>query len=241
MKVIAISGWAKSGKDTAALHLIKNFNATRVAFADILKQMTADQYKIDLESLHDQNRKESPLEQYPVNPKDGFSLNLAKFLYKEFRTINGHRALDFHIDPSGAFLGVTDHRGTTEQLYWTPRSLAILEGSVKRTVDSSYWVQKTIDNIYDESNEPSWNTISDTWNNQNLFVIPDLRYRSEVEQLRAAFGNKLTTVRINRFDSTLSTDPSENDLNNYKFDVVIENKDSLESFLAKVNLLLDEQ
>lgn len=226
MKVIAISGWAKSGKDTAALHLINKFGATRVAFADILKQMTADQYKIDLESLHDQNRKESPLEQYPVNPKDGFSLNLAKFLYKEFRTINGHRALDFHIDPSGAFMGVLDYFGNTEQLYWTPRALAILEGSVKRTVDSSYWVQKAIDNIYDQSNK-------------DLFVIADLRYRSEVSQLRAAFGKNLITVRVNRFDSTPSNDPSENDLNDAKFDVIIENKGTLEEFLAKVEELVN--
>lgn len=238
MKVIAISGWAKSGKDTAALTLIKDHGATRVAFADILKDMTADQYSIDRTMLDDQARKEVPLEMYPVNPKDAFSLNLAKFLYREFRTVNGKRPIDFHIDVSGAFVGVTDHRGTTEQLYWTPRALAILEGSVKRTVDSSYWVQKTIDGIYNESEDPSWNTINNDWNSSNLFVIPDLRYKSEISQLRSVFGDKLVTVRVNRFDSTESKDPSENDLNDAKFDVIIENKGTLEEFLAKVKELV---
>jgi hypothetical protein len=68
------------------------------------------------------------------------------------------------------------------------------------------------------------------------FVISDLRYRSEVEQLRQAFGKNLITVRINRFDSVNSTDPSERDLDNYKFDVTIDNVGTLEELYYKLDM-----
>lgn len=39
MKVIAISGYKPSGKDTSAEILVKDHNFMRVAFADVLKDM----------------------------------------------------------------------------------------------------------------------------------------------------------------------------------------------------------
>lgn len=209
-KVVAISGWAKSGKDTSADYLISN-GYKRVAFADVLKEMVAEQYNIPLQACHNQELKEKPLEQYPVIPKDAFSLAIAKLLFNEFRTIDGRRAAEPYIDPSGAFLGSMYDKagGAVVQLYWTARSLCILEGSIKRSVDSSYWVGRAVQKI-DSALQEGYNV-----------VVSDLRYRSEVAQLRQAFNKNLTTVRINRFDSTPSSDASENDLNNEKFDTVI--------------------
>ena len=51
---------------------------------------------------------------------------------------------------------------------------------------------------------------------------------------RSGLGKNLITVRVNRFTNTPSEDPSERDLDNYKFDVVIENTSSLEELLNKV-------
>lgn len=224
-KVVAISGWAKSGKDTSADYLISN-GYKRVAFADVLKDMVAEQYCIPLQYCHNQELKERPLEQYPVMPKDAFSLAISKLMFKEFRTINGHQAQEPHIDPSGAFLGATYDKagGSVQQLYWTPRALCILEGSIKRSVDSSYWVGRAIQKIDAAIQEG------------HSVVISDLRYRSEVAQLRQAFNKNLTTVRINRFDSTPSTDASENDLNNSKFDVNIENRGTLDDLIFKLDM-----
>lgn len=224
-KVVAISGWAKSGKDTSADYLISN-GYKRVAFADILKEMVAEQYSIPLQYCHNQDLKEKPLEQYPVMPKDAFSLAIAKLLFNEFRTIDGRKAAEPYIDPSGAFLGSMYDKGGggVVQLYWTPRALCILEGSIKRSVDSSYWVGLAIQKIDKHIQEG------------NNVVISDLRYRSETDQLRQAFNKNLTTVRINRFDSTPSTDASENDLNNSKFDVTIENRGTLDNLIFKLDM-----
>ncbi len=44
MTVILLSGWSTAGKDTVGSILIRNLNATRMAFADVLKEMVAKEY-----------------------------------------------------------------------------------------------------------------------------------------------------------------------------------------------------
>jgi hypothetical protein len=92
--------------------------------------------------------------------------------------------------------------------YWTPRALIILEGSVKRSVNSNYWAQKVIKDMVGQGDK---------------LVISDLRYKSEAEQLKATFGDDLTLIRVNRFRNVDSNDPSERDLDDYDFDVTIDN------------------
>lgn len=224
MKVIAISGWKRSGKDTIANYLVDIHNYRRVAFADILKDMAAIEYNIPRLYCELPEFKEAPLEQYPVMPKDEFSLNIAKMLHKEFRTLDGYAPIDYHVDASGAFLGVLGR--DAQQLYWTPRALCILKGSANRSVDSNYWIDKTLDSIFEARQQ-----------GQNV-VISDLRYRSEVEQLKSTLGKSVVIVRINRFENTISEDASERDLDNYKFDVVIDNTGSIEELIKQVNKLI---
>lgn len=229
MKVIAISGWKRSGKDTAANYLV-NSGYIRAAFADVLKDMVAAEYSIPRSHCDDPEFKEAPILTLPVIPKDTFTLMIAKMMFREFRTSTGHPPMDYHIDVSGAFLGVLGR--DAQQLYWTPRALCILKGSVNRTVDSAYWVGRTIDSIKNATthsmNDPA---------GPACFVISDLRYQSEVQQLREAFGANLVTVRVNRFDDCQSQDASERDLDNAKFDVVIENKGSLDELYQKLEAL----
>lgn len=235
MKLIAISGWKRSGKDTAGELLINSYGFSRISFAGPLKDKVAADFNMTREEQDDQSLKEQPLFDYPVIPKDEFALNLVKFMYKEFRDAKGRIPLDLHVDASGAVMGVMEYPGIFSkqeelaQLYWTRRAMQILEGSGKRTVDSNYWVKQAIDKIDKKTRQAGVLKMGTP-----LFVITDLRYKSEVEPLRAAFGKDLLTVRVNRFDSTESTDPSERDLDNYKFDVVLENKGTLEEFLNKV-------
>jgi hypothetical protein len=238
MKVIAISGWKRSGKDTIAAQLIEKYGFTRVAFADPLKDSVAREYGIPREHCDDPAFKEAPILHLPLSPKDQFGLGVAELIYKECRTADGKTPFDYWIDPSGAFLGVYSYgsafteRETVSQLYWTPRALCILKGSINRVVRSDYWVKAAIEGIQTASthamNDPSFGG----------FVISDLRYKSELAQLRQAFGKNLITVRINRFDECNSQDASERDLDNGVFDVTIENRGTLEELLSKVKELV---
>lgn len=239
MKVIAISGWKRSGKDASAQYLIDNKGFKRVAFADPLKDRVAEEYKVPRAHCDDPQFKEAAIEKYPVIPKDAYTLSVAKMMYKEFRTLSGKMPMDYHVDASGAFLGVMGRH--VEQLYWTPRALCILKGSINRSVDSSYWVGAAIDMVKGNIQYHACADLELTKQREaklNNFVISDLRYRSEVEQLRSAFGKDLITVRINRFDDCASNDPSERDLDTAKFDVVIENKGSLEELYSKIEELV---
>jgi len=230
MKVIAISGYKRSGKDTSAEILVKDHNFMRVAFADILKDMVAKEYGIPREHCDDPKFKEAPIVHLPVTPKDEFSLMLCKFMVREFRDINGHMPIEAYIDPSGAFLGIMGRHAA--QLYWTPRALCILKGSTNRAVTSQFWTEQVINKITKVMNSDSPGNVC------HGFVISDLRYRSEVEQLRLAFGKDLITVRVNR-SVNASLDPSEIDLDNHKFDVVIDNTGTIEDLKLKLKELIN--
>jgi hypothetical protein len=231
MKIIAISGWKRSGKDTAANLLISN-GYERVAFADVLKDMVAQEYNIPREHCDDPNFKEAPILHLPVTPKDDFSLMLCNFMYREFRSSDGHMAMEPYVDDSGAFLGVMGRN--VAQLYWTPRALCILKGSVNRAVTSTFWTERAISQIRTKAAKNFNEGITN-----GGFVISDLRYQSEIDQLKAAFGKNLVTVRVERFETSASTDPSERDLDKAKFDVILDNKGTIQDFELKVKELLN--
>ena len=209
MKVFAISGWKQSGKDTSANYLVKEYGFKRFGFADVLKDMVAEQYGIPREHCDSSDFKEKAILTMPVETKDAFGKIIHTFMQKEFR------------DQNGIKYGSGD---TNSVLYWTPRALCILEGSIKRSATSNYWVSKVVSEIK---------------KSEGNYVISDLRYKSEVEQLKKAFGEDLTLVRVNRFKDTEATDPSERDLDDYDFDVYIDNyESSLQSLHKDLNELM---
>jgi hypothetical protein len=104
--------------------------------------------------------------------------------------------------------------------YWTPRALAILVGSCMRSVNPNFWVEKALAQC-----QPG-----------GFYVIADCRYKNEADTIKRTDA-KVITVRINRFDTSPSDDPSERDLDDYQFDKVINNKHSLEEFTKLVRSL----
>lgn len=231
MIVIAFSGWKGSGKDTAAGHMISEHNYTRVAFADTLKKMTAGTYDLPLNCFFDQNLKEVPLMHYPVEITDRFTEMVVKFLAKEFRTKDGRQVSEITtIDNTtkGVIQSEQGFVGELVDLFWTPRALLILEGSVKRSVTSSFWVQETINEI----------NLLNAERSLDRFVITDMRYRSEMDQLQAQFGDRFVSCRIKRHDSSPSSDPSERDLDDTEMDYTIGNKETIEKLERNIDDLV---
>ncbi|RLF65328.1 MAG: hypothetical protein DRN30_04150 [Thermoplasmata archaeon] len=226
--VIGISGWKSSGKDTMADYLVNDYGYTRVAFADVLKEMVATQYNIPLNSCHETALKEEPLIQFPVESKDGFGSLIHDFMVKEFRTKSGKAPQELAVTDTGTLGMIVNSDGTYghwEEVFWTPRALCILEGSVKRSINSSYWVQRVIDKVNDMTElDP-----------RAKFVISDMRYQSEVSQLEDAWPDTLATCRVSRFSSSPSSDPSERDLDGYPLDYIIDNVDTLSELYQNVD------
>lgn len=106
--------------------------------------------------------------------------------------------------------------------YWTPRALCILVGSCMRSANPDFWVEKAV-----TKTEPG-----------KVYTIADCRYKNEIEALKRT-GANIISVRINRFDTSPSVDPSERDLDDYPFDIVIENKGTVEELLTSVKELYE--
>lgn len=208
MIVIAVSGWKQSGKDLSANFLVNKYGFKRLAFADALKVNVSQQYDIPLEWLHSDVFKEKPIIDYPVVPKDLFAKMITDFMYREFRSENGEKFDSIEYNDNGAMVGI-GLDGVRYPLFHTPRSLAILEGSTKRSVDSSYWVRRAFKSV-------------DT---NGLYVLSDVRYESEISILRKSLGpgDTIVTIRINRFETIDSTDPSERNLDRFRFDHYVNN------------------
>lgn len=239
MKVVAVSGWKYSGKDTVAKYLKETKHFYHASFAGPLKQSVLNKYKLEPDQIVNLDLKEAPLLQFPVSPKDKFSLGIAQLLLGEFKTADGNKVARFNIDPSGCFLGV----GVMglEQLYWTPRALMILEGSKERSVNSDHWVEVLLDELSDFDGDPPWLDLEEGATPAEGVVISDLRYQTEASLLREKFGKDLILVRINRFDECDSQDSSERDLDNYDFDVVINNKGTLEDLNTAIEECVCQQ
>lgn len=104
-------------------------------------------------------------------------------------------------------------------IHWTPRALCILEGSIARTVNPYHWVDELVEGIKD--------------NPDRNYVISDVRYRSEVEYLKVQLKN-CRVVRISREDTVDTLDASERDLDDYPFDLTMENKGTREELYDKI-------
>lgn len=195
-RVVALSGWKGSGKDTVANYLVTQYDYTQLSFAARLKDGVASTYGVPREDLDDPSRKEMPLVSYPAIPTDPFSETVHMMLRQEL------------------------HSG-----YWTPRALCILEGSVKRSVYSNYWIRSIIQEIMD--------------NPDKKYVISDLRYQSEADTLKMFIPESmLSLVRVCRFDTISTQDPSERNLDGYNFDQYLYNTSSMEALHAAIASLV---
>ncbi len=180
-RVVCLSGWKGSGKDTVADYLVAKYGYTKLSFASVLKDMVAELYQIPRTHLDDREMKEKAILSLPVIDSDPFSSQIHSMLSSEFR-----------------------------EGYWTPRALCILEGSVKRSVYSNYWVKTVAARMKQQPD--------------SRFVISDMRYKSEADTLSMLLPwDELLLVRINRFETVDTEDPSERNLDDYQFDVTFGN------------------
>lgn len=86
--VIALCGLARSGKDTVADYLVNNYGYTRVAYADAIKDMLCDIFKISNEELNDfKNDEASWLAVYDTLTSTSYEMDSYTDLNVTFRNI----------------------------------------------------------------------------------------------------------------------------------------------------------
>ncbi len=226
--VIGLSGFKRSGKDMVAKYLREYRGFGRIAFADPLKEMASEEYNVPLSFFYDDDKKEAPLLQYPVNFTDTFIQGVCDLLINEFRSASGRRPIKLisnGMNTVGEFQA-DDGTHYFDDAYWTGRALAIFKGSGNRAVNTAYWNEKAVECI-----EASMT---------KLIVIPDLRFKTEVAYMKKCFGKNFVTVRIDRFETVNTTDPSEIDLIDHVFDYRIDNSQNKNISKQKVFYQMDK-
>ena len=108
-------------------------------------------------------------------------------------------------------------------------------GAVGREYNKNTWVN----DVAYKLKSPMLNKIT------NIFVITDFRFPNEYQVLKENFPNSVYTICVTGRQANLgdenSKDISENSLNDFVFDFVIDNSGSKEDLEANVIKLLEEE
>lgn len=208
-RVILLTGYAGAGKDTVGAILRGGYDFCSTAIAHALKDRTAEKYGIPREYFDDREKKDAPLLHLPVVASDLDTAAIQCILSSE-------------LHPRGLPRGQGTDEGVPQA--WTPRALLILEGSTARAVSPGYWVDQVVREMGD------WPGLD--------FAVTDVRYRSEIEQLKVSYpGARI--VRVTRAEVSESTSASERDLDGYPPDLVIWNRGTLADLEVEVEKALE--
>lgn len=150
--------------------------------------------------MDDRKMKESPLLQYPAIAGDPDCETMQLIVYTHMSTKDGIMPDKDHKDEhlkrvEGRLLW----KG--EQLYHTPRSILVLEGTEKRSVNPNFWVD-----------------VLETMEHNDRVAVADWRYVNEilrsVELLEKDFD--VYAIRVDVEEKSKSSDASERSLDNYE-------------------------
>lgn len=177
--IVGLSGYARSGKDTVAAHLVKEHGFTRLAFADPMREAL-----------------------YRLNPK-----------------VNVADVQGVHLATAVDGLGWEQVKVDSEDT----RTLLQRFGTevVREMFGESFWVDYTMHLA--ESHDK--------------VVISDVRFKNEAEAIKAAGG---VVWRVERPGTgAVNGHSSENDLDEYEFDLTINNVGTIEVLHTVVDFIMN--
>lgn len=224
--IIAVSGRAGVGKDTAADILVERFGFVKIALADEMKRICKRVFDFSDEQLFGASEKRNaPDERYPNGWDDsGRPMGVAG----DSRTF---------LTPRYALqtLGTEWGRGCYENV-WVDYALRIAKTIVEQKVP---WSPRSIGSRGMWYGYSSKVGLENHWDKPTKgVVIPDVRFPNEVEAIRAA-GGRVWRITRGKEASTEAwrqhaSETSLDDWPDEKFDRTFVNDDSLASFRARV-------
>lgn len=266
VKLILVSGWISSGKTEFVNTILeKSRNAHVYHFAKSLKDEVRDAYNLNNYCLYDSEEKNEILEQYPVQihslpikeninqikdllvPSDTRVLvtsieEIIHLTKKETILNKDENTRKYLLIDEDLYLHELSFGNTIKRLYWSPRALLIFTGTNRRSVQNNYFVIKTITEI---KNDWFKSCFASHIECPVIILIDDWRFKNEEHILLQEFTKlevtsniELIRVKIDRYDvhPTNSMDPSEHDLDDQKFDVILKNRSTLVNFHNQIDL-----
>lgn len=230
MKLIAIVGKKRSGKDTAANYVLdKNGVKHQLAgpikdsltyawFQQAAKDDIADLYEDDWEGNGAYDREK------PLIINNGQANNILRLALQYCESTYAK----FPVHPLGKALEALDNLTLNNTECWTMRRFMQTLGTdiVCTHIDSMYWIKifacNYVDLLYSEN---------------DYYVVPDVRQQNELDTLRAMGATILHVVREDS-DQVKDTHITEAGLPISPGDIVIENDGSLNDLYSKIDKVL---
>lgn len=228
MRVIAINGRKRSGKDTLANYLIDNYdNVSKVQFARTLKelflksfnknhaQMSLTYDDIDGATYFD---REELIENEVLNPEEVFM----DFIYDLHEIVSG----EIEFDKLDAILMASKLIKENEK-FSVRMYLEFLGTEVAKVSDEDIWAKMTV-----------LETIN---KDADMVVIPDMRFYSEYKELVENIYFDVITIKVERASDESISHSSDEGLPNHLMDYVIKNDGSVIDLYEKIENILKEE
>ena len=194
--IIGISGLAGSGKDTAADFLVRDHGFVKVSLGDLLKRIARDVFGFSIEQLWGPSQsRNAPDERYP-RPHGFFRVNRCACC-----------GFNFSAKAWGSPIAFQEE-SRKHPCYLTPRfALQQLGTEWGRTCYPNTWIDYAL-NVAKKLNDEGgynydkihglsadWRPGDDNW--KTSVVIPDIRFKNEVDALKTAGAKLIRIVRPN--------------------------------------------
>ena len=214
MNIIGISGLAGSGKDTVADWLLENEGFIKVSLADPIKRFAMDLWEFSEQQLWGESKyRNAPDYRYRVPSSDSVldpDVFLTPRQVLQHLGTEGARAIDFDV--------------------WIRYAIRI----ANRLLKDDYLSYSQTEGLVS-----TWGQDKAGLNITRAVVIPDVRFRNEVEQIQDAGGTLLRVVRpgaglegkfaVHQSEAEMAAIPDSD------FDVVIQNTGTLEDLKRNVD------
>ncbi len=218
MKIIGIHGKARSGKDELSRILCSTYGFTKVSFADKVKEFGMDYFGLTYDECFKTKTKESRaiLQGIGTSIREDLSF------------------VAQHIDELDPVLGVSGfptwiEKIATEEFYVEPVDLKSKKKFVKTVLNGiqTMWKDKWeyINNVTEKLGD-TWIEIVFLNLEDQIYVIPDVRFKNEKRRIESVGGKLIKIIRIDKPDIEIGEEhSSETDLDDdINWDFVITNE-----------------
>lgn len=252
--IIALSGLAGTGKDTAADMLVRNHGFVKVALADPLKRICRDVFDFTDEQLWGQSEsRNAPDKRYR---RRDIVVSHARDCYEcgnHYEAPSGPRPDGPARCPKCCSVAWTNGSDIFREEYLTPRhALQQLGTEWGRNCYDDVWVEYAVrvcetlqrgDHYYDaRTGLRTTTSVADVMEPKKNVVISDVRFKNEVARLKRAGAKMIRIVRPGH-DTPKWDHPSETEqleIPDSEFDLIFDNNKTLGELAAAVSMMLSK-
>jgi len=217
MNIIGISGLAGSGKDTAADMILQHKGIVKVSLADPIKRFAKEMWDFSDDQLWGQSQfRNAPDPRYEVKPGEFLT---PRHVLQHLGT-EGARAIDYDV--------------------WIRYTIRIAKTLLEaKPGEFCYSSQEGLQSYIEQYPQGEFERMEGFPEKVKVVVIPDVRFKNEIQHIRGAGGIMLRVIRPGAgLEGSFALHQSEAemaDIPDAEFDIVIKNVGTLNDLKTSVD------